>query len=457
MKKNEVNMLSGSIVKGLLAVTIPIMVMNVLLSLFNIIDMTMLGQFVDDNAVGAVGASGTLISLVTGLLIGIAAGANVIVAKYIGKGDEESVQRAVGTSILFSIVGGLFLTVVGISFAEIFLTWMNCPKSLFADAVLYFKLYFAGVPLLLLYNFIAAILRSMGDSKRPMYFLTFGGIVKVALNALFIIVFDMDVVGVALSTIISWAVSAILCFWALLKNKGIVQFKKKHFRFYKKELGEILFIGVPAGMQSALYSLANVIISATVNGFGEAATKGISIANQFDGVLYQISVAPSLAVMSFVSQNISAGNIRRVKQTAVKATFLAIAFGATFGALSAIFSGTLSSFMSSDPIVIEYSRQKMVLISSTYFICGINEIMCASLRGIGKPIIPTISTLIFMCGIRFIWVYLIFPLYKNLTFLYLIWPIGWVLSIVLLTSVFIPYIKKLNKTQIENKPTEKIG
>ena len=436
----KVNMLSGSIVKGLLTISLPIMVMNVLQSLFNIIDMTVLKNFVPggDYVAGAVGACGTLISLITGLVIGVSTGANVVIARYIGAKDKERVERAVGCAVAFSFVGGLGLLVVGNVFARVFLQWMNCDEKLIDDAVLYFRLYFAGVPILMIYNFCASILRSTGNSVFPMIFLTFGGVLKVLFSFLFVAGFHMTIEGVAFATIISWTVSAALAFITLLDKKNIARINIRKIRFYKQELKEMLTIGVPAGLQQALYSIANVIIASTVNKFGPDATTGIGIANNFDGILYQISIAPSLAVMPYVSQNIGNKNVKRARQAISRGMLITVILGATFGSLSAIFSAQLSSIMSDIPAVIAFSQQKMMIISSTYFICGINEIMGAAMRGMGKPLIPTISTLIFMCAFRFFWVYLIFPLAPNLTFLYLVWPIGWVLSIITITVFYIP-------------------
>ena len=207
----------------------------------------------------------------------------------------------------------------------------------------------------------------------------------------------------------------------------------------------MLFVGIPTGLQSALYSLANTVIVTAVNGFGADATTGLSIANQFDGILYQIAHAPSLAIIPYVAQNIGAKNIKRVKEAVKKSVIITIAFGASLGALSAIFSGQLSSLMSSTPAVIMYSQQKMIVVSSTYFICGINEVFSGALRGMGKPMIPTISTLIFMCFLRIIWVRFVFPLCPTLTFLYLVWPIGWILCIIVALCVFFPTLSKLQK------------
>jgi len=456
MKRKEVDMLSGSITKGLIAMAIPIMIMNVVQMLFNIIDMTVLGNFADDSAVGAVGACGTLITLCTGLLIGVSTGANVVVAKSIGSGDKNRVEQAVGTALVFAVTGGVVLSVIGVSCAEMFLRWTDCPEAILPNAVLYFRIYFLGVPVIILYDFCGSILRAAGDTKRSMWFLMMSGVIKIALTLFFVTVFDMTVDGVAIATIIATGIAAVLAFSVLVRSKDRVHFDIKKFRFYKDELKEMLYIGIPAGLQSALYSFANTIIVTTVNSFGENATTGLSIANQFDGVLYHVACATALATSPYVAQNIGAGNIKRAKKAVGRAILITTAFGASLGALSAIFSGQLSSMMSSTPEVIEFSKQKMVIISSTYFLCGINEVMGGALRGMGKPIIPTIATMIFMCAIRFVWVYGVFPFFPNanLTLLYLIWPIGWVLSSATLLAVFFPQMAKLQKKHQEEMASQ---
>ena len=443
--KKDVNMLEGSIVKGLLAISIPIMIMNVTQSLFNIIDMTVLKNFANDEfAVGSVGVCGTLISLITGLLIGCSSGANVVIARRIGRNDKEGSKKAVGTAVTFAFLGGVFISVIGILGARLFLKWMNCSDELLDNAVLYFRLYFAGVPILMIYNFSASILRSKGDSSRPMIYLMTGGAVKLVLNVIFVAVLQLSVVGVAIATIISWAVSCVLGVRALFKNQNeMIKLSVKSLGLSRRELFDILEIGIPAGLQQALYSIANVIISATVNTFGPEATTGISIANNFDGILYQIACAPSFAVMPYVSQNLGANNLPRAKKAITSGMLIAVVFAGSIGALSAIFSGPLSSIMSSDPEVIKYSQQKMIIISSTYFICGINQILSEATRGFRRPMVPTVATLLFMCAIRFPWVYVLFPHFPEpkLTFLYLVWPVGWVLSIIMILAFLIPTIK----------------
>ena len=444
--RKEVNMLEGSIAKGLLSMMIPIMIMNVMQTMFSVIDMTVLGNLVDDNAVGAVGACSVIITLCTALLIGVSVGANVIVAKHIGAGDRKKTEEAIGTSLAFSLLGGIVIAVIGIVFAKTFLLWTNCDSELLYQATSYFKIYFMGVPIIMFYNFSASVLRAAGETKLPMYFLIVGGIFKIIFNFFSITVLGLDVEGVALATVASNLIAGGLCYLRLTKMKDRFTVSVRLFRIKPEELKPMIYIGVPAGLQSALYSLANVVIASTVNTFGKEATTGLAIANQFDGIMYQIIYAPSLALVPYMAQNIGAGNIKRAKRALATATLLNIAIGASLGALSAIFSKELSGIMSDDPTVIMYSMQKMVIVSSTYFICGINEILGGALRGMGKPILPVISTLLFMCGIRFIWVYGVFPYFpENITFLYLIWPIGWILSISTLIGPTIWNIKKLER------------
>lgn len=452
--KNNVNILTGPITKGLIAMSIPIMIMNVAQSLFNIIDMTILGQFVDDSAVGAVGASGMLITLFTVLLIGIATGTNVVIAKHLGSENINKAENAIGTALIFSVISSAVLAIIGFVFSEPMLRLTNCPETLLPKATLYCRIYFCGVPFIMLYNFCANIIRSTGDSKRPMYYLLFAGAVKVVLNYCFIVVFKTTVSGVALATIISMAVACVFALNTIFNKMTEFNMTIKKIKFSFAELKSILYIGVPAGLQSALYSLANVVISATVNKYGEYATTGISIANQFDNILYQICTASSFAVMPYVAQNVGAKNFSRVKQIVLKAVLITTVIGATFGSLSAIFSGQLSSLMSGNPEVIKYSQEKMIIISSTYFICGINGIICEALRGLGKPIIPTIATLVYMCGLRFIWVYVFFPLCPNFTFLYAVWPVGWLLSIINLLFFYFPTLRKLNSLKHKGETNE---
>jgi len=446
MLRKDVNMLSGSIVKGLLAIAFPIMVMNVLTSLFNIIDMRMLKAYDTGLSVGAVGVCGTPITFISNLVVGVATGANVQVARHIGRKEPMDAEKAAGTAVVFSLVAGLALLIIGVVFASPILDIVNCSEELKEHgAVLYFRMYFAGIPLLMVYNFCASILRATGNSKRIMIISITAGLVKIAVTYLFVRVIPLSVMGVSLANIAAWLVFLGLGLWSLTQKSSTVKLKLKNIRFDKAELGPILRVGVPSALQMGMYSIANVIIASAVNKFGTAASTGVSIANNFDGILYNICHATSLAVLPYVSQNIGAGNVKRATQAVWKGIWVTVCIGAFFGALSAIFSAQLASIMSDDSEVIAWAQQKMIIISSTYFICGINDIFCAALRGMGKPIIPTIATLVFMCALRFVWVYWVFPLIPNLTFLYLVWPLGWVLSIVMLLPVYFYTGKKLKE------------
>ena len=445
MKKKNVDMLSGSVTKGLLSMTLPIMIMNVVQCLFTVADSAVLKFLGHETAVGAVGACGTLIILFTSLLIGLSAGANVVVARHIGAGEKEKVNRAVMTAILLAISGGVLLMLAGTIFAKKLLEMMNCPDSLLEQATLYFRLYFCGVPIMMLYNFSASILRATGDTKRPMYFLITGSIIKFISTFIIVKYFGKAVEGVAVATIISTTVSCALTLVTLFRRKDVVHINLRKIRFDLAQVKAILFNGVPAGFQSSMYALANVVIATAVNSFGPDATTGIAIANQYDGILYQISYAPSLAVIPYVAQNIGAGNLKRAKEAMIKAMLITVSFGASLGMLSAIFSRQLSSLMSSLPAVLDFSQQKMIIVSSTYFICGINEVIGGTLKGMGKPISPAITSLLFLCVLRFIWVYVMFPIVPNMTFLYSVWPVGWSLSALVLFAICFLNLSRIKK------------
>ena len=292
--QQRVDMLSGSITKGLFAMTLPIMLMNVMQSLFNIFDMIVLKRFAEGSAVGAVGAASTLITLCTAMVVGLSSGANVVIARRIGMGVQKRVDNAVTTSLVLVVISGLLLMGVGVVFAKTFLVMSNCPELLLEQSTLYFRIYFYSVPLFVLYTFCGAILRAAGDARTPMYLLILGSAVKLLFTLLLEAVFHMGVAGVAWSTAVSNLITAALSLIAVLKRQEFrVDFSK--LRFFSSELTEMLHIGILTGLQSVTYSLANVIILATVNKFGADATTGVSIANQFDGLMYQVIHAPSLA------------------------------------------------------------------------------------------------------------------------------------------------------------------
>ena len=276
-----------------------------------------------------------------------------------------------------------------------------------------------------------------------MIFLIIGGIVKVISNIIFITIFDMTVEGVAIATIVSNAIACGLILSVLLRSKDKIHVSFKTLKICLSDLKEILFVGVPAGLHFTFSSLANVVVTSAVNGFGAHATTGVPIASQFDMILYQTSNAPSLATISYVAQNIGAKNYKRAKSAVSKSLIITVAFGFSLGIIFAVFSKQLSGLITSTPAVIEYSCQRLIIIGLTYFLCGINDVIGGALRGMGNPIVPIVATFIYMSILRIVWVYSIFPLFPNLTFSYLVWPVGWVLSTITLFIVYFPAMKKL--------------
>ena len=442
MKLKNTDMLSGSITKGLISMSIPIMIVNITTSLFNMFDMVMLRIFSDESAVGAVGACGMLITLCTTLLTGTSLGTNIVVAKRIGARDRDRTEKAVTTSLVVSLVGSLVLLIVGVTCAELFLKWTNCSETLLPQASTYFKLYFYGFPFYMFYTFCAAVLRAMGDTKRPMCFMMAGGIVKVILTPFFVAVFHMDVAGVACATAVAHLFESCLAFWAVYKSSEHFCIDPKKITFDMNSFKEILRIGIPTGIHSAMFAFMNLLITSTVNRFGEAATTGIAIASQFDVILYHICTAPSVAITPYIAQNIGAGHTNRVKQTVVRGVLVTIAFGIFFGTIFLFLSRPLVMAMSSSDTVIHFAMQRLVVMCSTYFICGIQDAFGGVFRGLGKSGIPPLVTLMCVCPVRVFWVYILFPRFPNMTFLYAVCSAEWVLTSMTQFVIYLIFVRR---------------
>ena len=445
MKTKHVDMLSGSVMRGLFTMAVPVMIMNVAASLFNLADSAALKAFGHGTAVGAVSAAGTLQTVFTCLVTGLAAGASVVIARHLGAKERRRAEEAASTALLLAVGLGLFLLVVGCFSARTLLVLMNCKGTLLEEATTYMRIYFLGAPFLALSSFSSAALRSIGDTRRPMYILFIGCILKLVLTVTFLSISDKGVESVALATLVTFLVKAVLTLGALVRSREALTVDLRHMTFRMSELRATLYNGLPPAAQTALYSLANVVIISAVNLFGPDATTGVGIANQYDGIIYQLVCAPSVAAIPYVAQNIGAGDSRRAKRAILCAMLITIGFGASLGSFSAIFAPQLSGLLATTTAARDYAVQKMIIISSTYFICGINEVVGGALKGMGRPISPMIANLIYLCGLRFIWVYAIFPLVPNLTFLYLVWPISWACSIVTLLPFLSHALRSLGR------------
>ena len=445
MRAREVNMLEGSVMKGLFAMALPIILMNVFQQLFNAIDMTVLGKFANDAAVGAVGACSTHISLFTGLVSGLATGANVVISRFLGHGDRDKAERAVGTSLIVGVIGGFALLAVGVLFARGLLVIVDCDESLLAGATRYFRLYFCGLPAYMVYFFGASILRARGETRLPMIYLLIGAAAKVVLNFALVAGLHLTVEGVGYASIAANLISAVLTFRAVYRMEGTLRFSWRNVRVFGYELRQILLTGIPVGLETALYSVANLAIAAVVNGYGPDATTGYSIASQCNNIVYHVCVGSSYAVMPYVAQNVGAGNLGRVRETVRKALLLTTVLGGAVGWSFAIFARPIASLMSKTPVVIDFAAEVIVLVSGTYFLCGIMFAMNAVLRGLGRPIVPTVSTMVFMFALRFLWVWFVYPLCPTPVFLYAVWPVGWVLCILTTLCFYFPTMRRMEK------------
>ena len=429
-KKYEMDMCNGPIISKMLIFAIPLMCSSILQLLFNAADIVVVGKFAGDNSLGAVGSTTALINLLVNLFMGLSVGANVLAARDYGGNRKDELSKTVHTSMMLSIISGIILTVVGVLFSRQILILMKSPDEILPLASLYLKIYFIGMPASMAYNFGSAILRSVGDTKRPLYFLFAAGIVNVILNLIFVIVFNMDVAGVALATIISQYISAFLVIRCLMRESEGIKLHISKLKIHKDKLMPILRVGIPAGFQGVIFSLSNVVIQSSVNIFGNIIVSGNSAAQNIEGFIYVGMNAFYQAAISFTSQNMGAGKKERVRKIAISAQILVILTGLILG-LTALFSGRwLLRIYTNNPEVIEAGMKRMIVITTTYFLCGMMDVMVGIMRGLGYSIIPMIVSLIGACGLRLIWIATVFqiPQYHNVTTVYVAYPISWAIT-----------------------------
>lgn len=438
-------MCEGPLFRKLLACSLPLMATYVLQLVFNATDVAVLGIFVNDDAVAAVGATAALITLITSVFIGISVGANVLIARFAGAGDELGAKKTVGCSIFISIVTGVLIGAVGFFGSHTFLEWMKCDADIIDMAMKYLKIYFLGMPVIMLYNFAASILRAVGDTKRPLIYLVISGIANVALNIFFILVFGLDVEGVAIATVISQLISAVLCVIALLKSDGYSRLELSYIGIHKSEFWSMIRIGVPSGVQSSMFSIANVLIQSTINSLGKATMSGNTVASQFDGFIYNAMYAVAAAAISFTGQNYGARNIKRIKKIMWESMALATAVGLVVGGGVLLFDRQLCSLISSDPEVIDIACRRLLIMCSTYFLCGIMDSISAIMRGLGRSAISTVICLLGSCVFRIIWLNTVYLLDPCIEMVYIVYPISWLLTIIIYLIVVLPMLSKLEK------------
>ena len=433
---------SGPMLQKIILFSVPLAASSILQLLFNAADVVVVGRFAGSTALAAVGSNGALINLLVNLFVGLSLGANVVAARCFGARDEKGVQDTVHTAVALGLVSGVLLAVVGFCAARGLLELMSCPEDVIGLSTLYLKIYFIGMPMTMLYNFSSALLRAVGDTKRPLYCLAAAGIINVVLNLVFVILFSMSVAGVALATIISQTVSALLVTGMLVREKGALRLDLRRLAFHAGTLKQILLIGLPAGLQSTVFSLSNVVIQSSINSFGSMVVAGNSASSNLEGFVYTAMNAFAQAAVTFTSQNIGARKPRRVLTSMYVSLFWAFSFGVVFGVLSCVFGAQLLSLYSTDPAVIQVGLNRMYIVCGPYFLCGIMDVMTGVLRGVGYSLLPMIVSLMGACVFRIFWVMTVFAANRTMDCLMVSYPVSWTLTFFVLVGIFAVLWKK---------------
>lgn len=439
-------MCNGPIFKKVVLFAFPLMLSGILQLLYNAADIIVVGQSSSSDAMAAVGSTSSLINLLTNVFIGLSIGVSVLISKFYGAGQQKDIFETVHTAIGLSLICGILVGILGFIFAGTMLEWMDSPENVLPKATLYMKIYFLGMPAFMIYNFGSAALRAVGDTRRPLYYLTISGIINILLNLLFVIVFNLSVMGVALATIISQYISASLIIWCLVKTDGACRLSLKHIRIHFRKLGAILRIGLPAGIQSSLFSISNVLIQSSVNSFGSTVMAGNTAAASLEGFVYTAMNSMSQASLSFTGQNFGAGQLKRIKRIAGICLASVSVVGLILGMAFYLLGTPLSRIYSPDQAVIDVSLTRLEIICTTYFLCGIMEVLVGLLRGMGQSLLPTTVSLLGACAFRVLWIYTVFASDKTLTTLYISYPISWLLtSFIHLVCFFIVYFYNKRK------------
>lgn len=429
-KSYEMDMCSGPLLGKMILFALPLMASSILQLLFNAADIVVVGKFAGNQALAAVGSTGALINLIVNLFIGLSVGTNVLVARYFGARQEKDLRETIHTSVLASVIGGAILVVIGLVAAKPLLSLMGTPDDVIEHASLYMRIYFIGMPVNMLYNFGSAILRAVGDTRRPLYFLLIAGVINVVLNLIFVIAFSMGVAGVAAATIISQAISALLIVYCLIRSQGLYQLHLKSLRIHMDKLMKMVRIGLPAGMQGAIFSISNVLIQSSINSFGSIVMAGNTAASNIEGFVYVSMNAVHQTALSFTSQNLGAKHYKRIEKVLLLSLALVTVIGVALGGGAYLLGNTLLRIYSPDVEVIHYGMLRMAYVCIPYFLCGVMDVMVGSLRGLGYSIMPMIVSLAGACGLRILWIYTLFAIEPTLPMLYVSYPVSWLVTAV---------------------------
>ena len=438
-------MLQGPLLSGIILYTIPIILTSILQLLFNAADLVVVGRFCGSVSVAAVGATNSLTNLLVNFFIGLSVGAGVGVAHGLGSRENTVVHRTIHTAIPTALLCGIFLTVVGVSFSPTFLVWMGTPERVLPLSAVYMKIYFSGVTFTMLYNFCAAILRAAGDTKSPLIYLSLAGVINVVLNLVFVIALNMNVAGVALATVISQGISAVLVTLALLRRQDSCRLELGKMRFYGAQLKKMLVIGLPAGIQSSLFSISNVLIQSSVNSFGDVFVSGNAASANLEGFVYASQNAFHQTALNYIGQNVGARQYDRIKKILWICLGCVCVTGILLGAAMYAMGPVLLSFYITDSQqAISYGLLRLAMICLPYFLCGMMDVSTGALRGLGASFVPMLISILGVCAFRVFWIFTIFqiPGFHTPQCLFLSYPISWTVTFACQLSAFLYLYRK---------------
>lgn len=438
VKKNkyEIDMCNGSIMDKLISFSLPLMLSGILQLMFNAVDIVVVGRFSGSQALAAVGSTTALINIFTNLFIGISLGANVLAARFYASGKEKEMSETVHTAITLALISGIIMAGVGLLLAKLALELMGTPSDVIELSTLYMRIYFCGMPFFMLYNYGAAILRAVGDTKRPLIFLIISGVANAGLNMILVIIFHMGVAGVGIGTVISQLISCILVLRCLYKSEGCYQLRFSKLRIQKVYLRQIFQVGIPAGIQSTVINFSNALLQSSVNSFGSTAMAGYTAANNILGFLYVSVNAVTQACMSFTSQNYGVGKYKRMDRVLINCLILSVIISGVLGCGSYAFGTEILKVYTEDPKVIQCGLEILSMTTVTYFLCGIMDLFPGALRGMGRSGVPMILSIIGTVGTRIVWIFMLFPQHRSLEFLFISYPVSWLFTIVMQVICF---------------------
>ena len=443
MKNNkyEIDMCNGTLMDKLISFSLPLMLSGILQLLFNAVDIIVVGRFTGSQALAAVGSTTALINIFTNLFIGISLGANVLAARFYASGKEKEMSETVHTSITLALISGLVMALAGVLLARFALNLMGTPNDVIDQSVLYMRIYFLGMPFFMLYNYGAAILRAVGDTKRPLFFLVISGMTNAVLNLVLVIVFHMGVAGVAIGTIVSQLISSILVLRCLYTSNTSYRLYFSKLGIKTQYLKQIFQVGIPAGIQSTVINLSNALLQSSVNSFGSVAMAGYTAANNIFGFLYMSVNAVTQSCMSFTSQNYGVKKLKRMDRVLLDCMILSVGVTLTLGCGAYFFGPELLKIYTSDADVIRCGVEVLAFTTVPYFCCGIMDLIPGALRGMGHSGVPMILSIIGTVGTRIVWIFGLFPAHRSLSFLFISYPVSWILTI-LMQAVCFCFVRK---------------